>query len=217
MLNRSIALWVLVGLTICVPASAQSLISRYVAGEDYKVAHSAGPANGHGPVRVTEFFLYSCPHCFHFEPELNAWRKQHPTIDFSRVPVLFGPGSQPYARLYYTEVKLGVVGRLHDPIFNAIHEDGEPLSSEGQMRRFMVAHGVDGQRFDKIYHSAAVHRKVQAITARMQRYPVMAVPSISVAGRYWTSGRLAGSNQRMLKVVDYLIARSRHAGANASG
>ena len=214
MLNRSIALLALLGLAVCVPVSAQSLISRYVAGNDYKVADSAGPASAHGRVRVTEFFLYSCPHCFHFEPELNAWRKQHPNVAFRRVPVLFGPGSQPYARLYYTEVKLGVVDRLHDQIFDAIHEDGNPLSSEGQMRQFMVAHGVNGQRFDKIYNSAAVDRKVKAIATRMQRYPVMAVPSISVAGRYWTSGRMAGSNERMLKVVDYLIGRARHAGSD---
>lgn len=217
MLNRSIALLALVGLTICVPASAQSLISRYVAGEDYKVADSAGPADSHGAVQVTEFFLYSCPHCFHFEPELNAWRKQHPDIAFSRVPVLFSPGSQPYARLYYTEVELGVVDRLHDQIFDAIHQDGEPLSREGQMRQFMVAHGVDGQRFDKVYNSPAVDHDVHDIVARMRRYPVTSVPSISVAGHYWTSGRVAGSNQRMLKVVDYLIDRSRGAGAKTGG
>lgn len=216
MLKRSIALLALVGVSLCVPAWAQSLVSRYVAGEDYKVANSAGPRASQGAVRVTEFFLYSCPHCFHFEHELNAWRKQHPDIAFSRVPVLFGRGSQPYARLYYTEVKLGVVNRLHDQIFDAIHEDGKPLSSEAQMRQFMVAHGVDGQRFDKIYNSAAVDQKVHAIAARMRRYPVMVVPSMSVAGRYWTSGEMAGSNQRMLKVVDYLIDRSRRSGSQNS-
>ncbi|MES1953932.1 thiol:disulfide interchange protein DsbA/DsbL [Salinisphaera hydrothermalis] len=209
MLHRKTVLLALLGLVVCLPAAAQSLVSRYVSGDDYKVASSPGPARAHGAVRVTEFFLYSCPHCFHFEPELNAWLKQHPKIAFSRVPVLFGSGAQPYARLYYTEVKLGVVDRLHDQIFDAIHEDGRPLSTEGQMRQFMEAHGVDGQRFDKIYNSAAVKQKVQHIVARMQRYPVMSVPSISVAGRYWTSGRMAGSNARMLKVADYLIEQSR--------
>lgn len=210
MLHRKIALLAVLGLVVCLPAAAQSLVSRYVAGDDYKVASAAGPARDHGAVRVTEFFLYSCPHCFHFEPELNAWRKRHSKIAFSRVPVLFGSGAQPYARLYYTEVKLGVVNRLHDQIFDAIHEQGKPLSTEGQMRQFMEAHGVDGKRFDKVYNSQAVKQKVQHIVARMQRYPVMSVPSISVAGRYWTSGRLAGSNERMLKVVDYLIDRARN-------
>lgn len=207
MLNRRIALWAVVGLFVCLPASAQSLVSRYVAGDDYKsvAADQAGPARDHGHIRVTEFFLYSCPHCFHFEPELNAWRKQHPDIAFSRVPVLFGPGAQPYARLYYTEVKLGVVDRLHDQIFDAIHEQGQPLASAGAMRQFMEAHGVDGDRFQQAYDSPQVKQQVRDIVARMRRYPVTAVPSLSVAGRYWTSGREAGSNERMLKVVDYLI------------
>ncbi|HET7313599.1 thiol:disulfide interchange protein DsbA/DsbL [Salinisphaera sp.] len=219
MSKSTIALLALVGLLVSLPAGAQSLISRYVAGDDYKVADTPAPRakRDHGKVRVTEFFLYSCPHCYHFEPELNAWRKQHPDVAFSRVPVLFGPGSQPYARLYYTEVALGVVDRLHDQIFDAIHQNGRPLTSEGQMRRFMVAHGVDGRRFDKVYNSQAVEDDVQGIIARMRRYPVTAVPSISVAGRYWTSGQVAGSNPRMLKVADYLIDRVRAAGADDGG
>lgn len=209
MFKSRIIVLALLGLAVSLPVSAQSLISRYVAGNDYKVVEPsrAGAARDHGRIRVTEFFLYSCPHCYRFEPELNAWHKQHPNVAFSRVPVLFGSGAQPYARLYYTEVKLGVVDQLHDAIFDAIHQDGRPLASEGAMRQFMVAHGVNGQRFDDAYNSPQVKNAVGDIVERMRRYPVTAVPSLSVAGHYWTSGRLAGSNERMLKVVDYLIER----------
>ncbi|WP_423822360.1 thiol:disulfide interchange protein DsbA/DsbL [Salinisphaera sp. SPP-AMP-43] len=199
----------LFGLTITASVQAQSLVSRYVAGQDYHQASQPGPARTDGEIRVAEFFLYSCPHCYHFEHELNGWREQHPNVAFSRVPVLFSQSSQPYARLYYTEVQLGVADRLHDAIFDAIHQQGRPLVTEAAMRQFMVAHGVEGERFEAAYESQAVKAKVQKVVARMQRYQVTAVPSISVAGRYWVSGRSAGSNERMLKIVDYLIEQAR--------
>lgn len=205
------------GLTIASSAQAQGLVSRYVAGQDYHEVSQPGPERADGDIRIAEFFLYSCPHCYHFEHELNDWREQHPDVAFSRVPVLFSQASQPYARLYYSEVKLGVADRLHDAIFDAIHQQGRPLATEAAMRQFMVAHGVDGERFESAYESQAVKAKVQKVVARMQRYQVTAVPSISVAGRYWVSGRSAGSNERMLKIVDYLIEQVRNDASSTQG
>lgn len=199
----------ILALAVSVSVQARSLVSRYVAGQDYHVSQEPAPAMVQGQVRVTEFFLYSCPHCYHFEPRLNSWLGRHSEIAFSRVPVLFGQGGQPYARLYYTEVKLGVVGRLHDKIFDAIHQRGRVLTTQAAMRKFMVAHGVDSQRFDAAYDSASVKAQVRKVIERMRRYQVTAVPSLSVGGQYWVSGRSAGSNKRMLKVVDYLIGRTR--------
>lgn len=191
-------------------ASAQSLISRYVAGDDYVEANEPAPAAGDGKIHVAEFFLYTCPHCYHFEPELEAWHKHlGDDVVLDRVPVLFGPSGEVYARLYYTEVELGVVDQMHDQIFDAIHQDGNLLANRAMIRAFMVAHGVNGKAFDKTFDSPQVTRQTAAVLPTMQRFPVTEVPSMGVAGRYWVSGRYAGSNEKMLKVVHYLVDQTR--------
>jgi thiol:disulfide interchange protein DsbA len=44
-----------------------------------------------------------------------------------------------------------------------------------------------------------------------KRYGIDGVPAIIVNGKYRTNGRLAGSNARMLRVVDTLIEQERGA------
>lgn len=196
---------------------AQNLVARYVAGNDYQQASQPAAPADDGKIHVTEFFLYTCPHCYHFEPTLEAWRKTlGDDVVFDRVPVLFGPDGNTYARLYYTEVDLGVVDRLHDQIFDAIHEDGNPLAARAAIRAFMVDHGVDGATFDKTFDSPRVNRQVAEVLPTMRRFRVAAVPSMSVAGRDWVSGRTAGSNEKMLDVVNYLINQTRSARAQKS-
>ncbi|MES1941621.1 thiol:disulfide interchange protein DsbA [Salinisphaera sp. T5B8] len=186
------------------------MISRYVEGEHYLDARQPLEQPDDGKIHVTEFFLYSCPHCYHMEPDLNAWRETlGDDVVFSRVPVLFSAGGEPYARLYYTAEALGVLAKVHDKIFAAIHEQGRRLLSESAMRDFMVAQGVDGDRFSEIYESDEITAKLREAAQAMQAYPVTATPSITVAGRYYVTGRTAGSNDRMLEVADYLIAQQR--------
>jgi len=188
------------------------MISRYVEGEHYLAAKQPIDQPDDGKIHVTEFFLYSCPHCYHLEADLETWRDQlGDDVEFSRVPVLFSAGGEPYARLYYTAEKLGVLEQVHDKIFAAIHEQGRRLLSESAMRDFMVSQGVDGERFTQVYESDEITQKLREAAQAMQAYPVTATPAITVAGRYYITGRTAGSNDRMLEVADYLIAQQRKA------
>ena len=189
------------------------MISRYVEGEHYLPAKQPIDQPDDGKIHVTEFFLYSCPHCYHLESDLNAWRDAlGDDVEFARIPVLFSAGGEPYARLYYTAETLGVLEQVHDKIFAAIHEQGRRLLSESAMRDFMVSQGVDGERFVEVYESDEITAKLRQAAQAMQAYPVTATPSLTVAGRYYVTGRTAGSNDRMLKVADYLIAQQRTAG-----
>jgi len=191
-------------------ASAQGLVSRYVAGDHYQVIDKPMEQPGDGKIHVVEFFLYSCPHCYHLEPEVKDWREQlADDVVFTRVPVLFGAAGRKYARLYYTVEALDVPDTMHADIFDAMHEQGRALRTESDMRSFMVAHGVEGARFDKVYGSDRISAQVRAAGQMMRRFRVRATPSFGVAGRYWVNGQLAGSNSAMFDVADYLIAQQR--------
>jgi thiol:disulfide interchange protein DsbA len=191
-------------------ASAQGLVSRYVAGEHYVQAENPVAQPNDGKIHVVEFFLYSCPHCYHLEPELNDWREDlGGDVVFSRVPVLFGAGGERYARLYYTAEALGVLETVHERIFDAIHQDGKRLLSESAMREFMESEGVDPERFSQLFESDEISAKVREAGETMRAYQVRATPSLGVAGQYYVSGRTAGSNDRMFDVADYLIRQQR--------
>ena len=61
-----------------------------VAGQQYVELKSPVPVSKPGKVEVVELFWYGCPHCFHFEPMLEAWvKKLPPDVNFRRLPVAF--------------------------------------------------------------------------------------------------------------------------------
>lgn len=194
---------------------AEPLVLRYRAGDDYRTIPE--PIDRAGDrIPVIEFFLYSCPHCYAFDSDVTQWRNTlPPNVAFRRVPVVFGNNGRFYARLFYTEKALGVFDRLHGKIFDAIHRQGRDLSTLAAARAFFAAHGVSGERFAKIFNSPAIDRKVAHAIQLARAFRVRAVPSIGVAGRYWITGAMAGSNKAMLAVAGYLVSKLRSTPASA--
>lgn len=203
---------ILAGWVAATTATADNNIDRYQAGSDYQVIDQPVDQPASGSVRVKEFFLYSCSHCYAFEPSLEKWLDTlGDDVAFERSPVLFGRGSKAYARIYYSEQMLDVEGQLHNAVFDAIHKDHRGLQERSAIQAFFKAHGVSKSRFGEAYDSQSVDKSVAAARRRMRRFGVRAVPSLAVAGRYWISARTAGSNERMLEVATYLIDKTRRA------
>lgn len=204
-----LALMLLCGALLATTAMAQSLVVRYLPGEHYQPIPEPVEYAGDA-IPVIEFFLYSCPHCYALDDAMTEWQKTLPDdVAFRRVPVVFGAGGRAYARLFYTEKILGVFDQMHAKIFDAIHNQGKRLSNFEAARAFFVAHGVDGERFEKVYNSPEVDKKVARAFELMRAFQVRAVPSLGVAGQYWVTGVMAGSNEAMFDVAEYLISKSR--------
>ena len=61
-----------------------------------------------GKIEVVEFFWYGCPHCYTFEPVLEAWVKQlPPDVAFRRVHVGFRANIKLHQRLFYALEAMG--------------------------------------------------------------------------------------------------------------
>jgi len=56
-----------------------------------------------------------------------------------------------------------------------------------------------------------VASKVKRAVQLQNDFRVEGVPSLGIAGRYYTDGSLAGSMERALKVAESLLAQSRQA------
>ena len=92
------------------------------AGKQYTDLSSPVPVSEPGKIEVVELFWYGCPHCYAFEPTLNAWSKKLPDdVAFKRVPAMFGGIWNVHGQLFVTLEAMGVEAKVHDAVFAAIH------------------------------------------------------------------------------------------------
>ena len=182
-----------------------------VAGKDYLVIIPPVPTPANGKVEVIEFFWYGCPHCNAFEPMLEAWAKKLPAdVAFRRVPVAFR--DEPFVahqRIYYALEEMGLLEAMHAKVFAAIHVDHQRLDNPTEIAAFMKKNGVDPTKFMSFYNGFSVQTRARQAAQLAQAYKIDGVPSIAVAGKYFTSATLSGSPQRSLAVADYLIQQAR--------
>ncbi len=100
---------------------------------------------------------------------------------------------------------------MHVKVFRAIHVERNKLAKDEDIFNWVAKQGVDVNKFKEIYNSFNVSSQVRKATALQQAYDVEGVPSMGVAGRYYTDGPRAGSMTNVLNVVQHLVAQSANA------
>ncbi|MBB3826590.1 thiol:disulfide interchange protein DsbA/DsbL [Xanthomonas arboricola] len=207
----SLLLLILVPLAAC----AADKTAPPVEGEDYTLIDGGQPyAPLAGKVEVVEVFGYTCPHCAHFEPALEAWAAKQPAyVRFTPVPAAFGGYWDAFARAYFAADILGVAKRSHRAMFDAIHEkQSVPTQnvSADELAVFYADYGVPQQRFVDTFKSEAVDARLKATREFALRSKLPGTPALIVNGRYLIGAR---NYPDMLRVADYLIAREHAAPA----
>ena len=194
-----------------VPAWAQGGVP--VEGQHFVRLSTPAPVTLPTPdkkIEVVEFFWYGCGHCYAFEPAVEAWAKRlPPDVAFRQVPVGFAAPHQLHQKLFYALEEMGQLGAMNKRVFAAIHQQNRRLSSEAEILSFATGNGLDGAQFAAAFKSFGVNTKVNRAKQLTEAYKIDGVPAIGVNGRFYTSGSLAGSNERALLVADFLIQRSR--------
>ncbi len=199
------------GAAALLPSAALAQQPR--EGAQYERLAAPQTTDSPGKIEVTEFFWYSCPHCYSLEPTLETWIKNQPKdVVVRRVPVRFNAGMEPQQRLYYTLEALGKLDQLHRMVFTAIHEQRQPLNTADRILDWAVKQGIDKKQFSDAYKSFGVQSKVQRAAKLAEAYKINGVPTLTINGRYVTSPSQAGSNGAALQVADFLIAKSRTEG-----
>lgn len=198
-------------LALGLPAAAQGGI---VEGTHYVRLGQPLPLTAPaGKVEVVEFFWYGCPHCNAFEPLLEAWVKKLPEfVAFRRVPVQFR--EEPFGthqRIYFALEAMGQLEAMHRKVFAAIHNDRQKLDKPADIQAFVTKNGLDGAKFIEVMNSFGVQTKARQAKQLAEAYRIDGVPALGVQGRFYTSGSLAGGQDKMLVVADFLIQASRKA------
>lgn len=193
-------------------AQAQAQAAFKEGGDYLKLSRPAPVDSPADKVEVIEFFWYSCPHCNSFEPAFDAWAKKQPAhVVVKRAPVAFRDDFVPQQRLYYALEAMGKVEEMHRKVFHAIHTEKQRLGTQDQIADWIAKQGVDRAKFLEVYNAFGVAGKARRASQLQDAYQVDGVPSLGIAGKYFTSGSLAQTLPRSLQVADHLIAQARKA------
>lgn len=198
------------GLGLSTPAFAQGP-AKFVVGKDFMKLDRAVPTETEaGKVEVIEFFWYSCPHCSAFEPTFAQWVKNAPKdVVVRRVPVAFREDFAPQQRLYFSLEAMGLLDKIHGKVFQAIHVERLPLSTDASILAWVEKQGVDKNKFADTAKSFGVASKLKRAVQLQNDFKIEGVPSLGIAGKYYTDGTLSGSMERALQVTESLLAQVR--------
>jgi len=192
-----------------------------VEGRDY--ARLAQPLPGApGKIEVVEFFFYKCPHCFAFDPLLEAWlHRLPPDVSFRRVPVGQQAMLKLHAQMFYALEAMGALTpTVHSGIFNAFHRLNIDATDEAGVVALVGKLGVDTAKFKQAFASFGVQGKLAQGQKLAEQSGASSVPALVVGGRYRTGPGMgsdpnqseAAHGQQALAVADFLIRLSRGKG-----
>lgn len=177
-------------------------------GIDYKIALTPQLTETPGKVEVLELFWYGCPHCYYLEPELQKWLATKPDyIAFRRMPAVLGDNWAMGAKIFYAAELLGVIERLHVPLFKAIQEEHLPINDADKVADWFAAQGVSKNDFLNALNAFVIDLKVRRASQIGGELGLDGVPSFLVNGKFLTSPSMTASIENAFKVVDELAAQ----------
>ncbi len=192
---------------VCLLIAGGAAAQAFEEGVQYVRIEPQPPMTTGDQVEVVEFFWYGCPHCRDLEPAVTRWAASLPdNITFTQIPVMFGGPADLHAQVYYALQGMGELERMHQKLFEVMHEDKRKLKTRDAVDTFLEAQGLDMGKFRESMNSFAVAAKVNRARALMRRYGIRGVPVLVIDGRY-RSGSGFRSYQEMTEVADHVVAK----------
>ena len=197
------------------PANPQS-------GVDFRTLEQPQSTDSGKKIEVTEFFAYYCPHCYAFEPTLEAWvKKQGDNIVFKRVHVPYNDSVLPQQKLFFTLEAMGLLtDKLHKEIFDEMHVRHNRLDRDTAVFDFVGKQGIDVAKFTDTYRSLGVAARLRKGNAMFSDYKVDSWPMLAVDGRFLTSPTMSDEGNKsatteaqldagVTQVLDILVAKAK--------
>lgn len=181
-------------------------------GEDFTRLVAPVQVADPNKIEVREFFWFGCPHCYQLEAILEPWKKTlADDVAFVQTPAPLNKSWIPHAHAFYVAEALERGDELTKELFHAIHglKKARELADQEGLAGFFAEHGVNAEEFEKLYHSFSVRVKVRNADALAKTYRLSGVPAMVVNGKYVVQASMTKSFDRMMRVVEYLVAQER--------
>lgn len=199
----------LISLLLLIPSLV--FAAEFSEGKDYQLVSGvqlSAAKNSKMPV-VTEFFSYGCPWCYRIEAPFKEWTQVNSGVAVNRVPVVFKPEWELYAKAYYTAKTLAMADKLNPLLFKTIQDEKKLLDSKQAMIDFFVAQGVDREIAKSAFESSpTIDMQVKSGMALMAQYHINAVPAFVINNKYKTDLQMAGSPERLFEIMNFLSRKS---------
>lgn len=206
-------------------AGAVHADTAWVPGVNYFLIEPARPTSlPPGKVEVTEVFSYGCPACNAFVPTMRQLKQSLPAnavLDY--VPAAFQTAEDwpMFQQAYITAQALGVADKAHEAMFDAIWKTGELAildpatqtlkphqpSIEDAAKFYARQTGVPTATFLNMAKSMPVDMKIKAADDLMVQYRIDRTPTIIVNGKYRLHTESAGGTDKLVELVNYLVAK----------
>lgn len=188
---------------LCGPAAA----AEYTQGVHYQELSQPQPVSTGEKIEVRELFWYGCPHCYRLEPTIQSWLEngKPENAEYVPMPAVLRDSWAFHGRVYYTFEALGMVDELHSKFFDALHRERRRITNVEQLAEWASQYGVEEQAVIDAFNSFAVETKMRQARVLVGKYQATGVPTMIVDGKYRTTGSMAGSNEELMRVVNYLV------------
>jgi protein dithiol oxidoreductase (disulfide-forming) len=181
-------------------------------GNEFDAVTQTIPTDNPAKIEVMEIFWYGCSHCYQMEAPLHAWVKKLPAdVYFKRVPGLPNASWAPMAKAFYAMETLGVGGKLHTPLFDAVHKSKtlNPTDEKATIAWVTSQSGLDKLKVEQAFKSFTINTNLNRAAQTFQASGATGVPSLVIDGKFITSATMSGGNEQALKTADYIIANVR--------
>ena len=199
---------VIIFFTACfgfVSTSGWTTTPRFDEGIDYKRLDKNHRYKKTKKIEVVEFFGLFCPHCRKFNPAITDWSKNAPeNVIFKKLHVPFRELA--HQRLYFTLKKMNLADKYINLLFREIQDNRLPLKNFLSIITWAEDNNINTVEFEENWNSAAVESSMKEATLLMKNFEIRGVPQIIVDGEFLTSPAMAGSNRRLIALLDYLIS-----------
>jgi len=193
------------------PGRARAQGAAPVEGHDFQALAKPVAVPPGGTIEVIEFFWYACPHCFAFEPLLEAWLARLPVdVHFRRVPVGFDARKKVHQRIFYTWEALGLVDKMHYKTFTRFHVQKKPVDTLEDMLLFARESGLDPDKVSAAWRGFGTDVKCKDADRLTDAYDIQFMPEMGIAGRFVAVAQPEQGPASVLASTDWLLDRVRH-------
>ncbi len=203
----------LIFLLLPLAALAQPMAPGFREGLDYETLPQPIPTFAKGKIEIAEVFSYACIHCFHFQPEVNKFKKtMAKDVRWEYVPAAFGGHWDVFARAYFAAQILGVQQKTHDAVFDGVFVKNKVKAATAEdLADLYASLGVDRAKFLAAFNGAEATARLAKAREFGLRSGVQGTPTLIVNGKYRVMGREDTGVAGMFRTAEFLVAKEREA------
>lgn len=181
-------------------------------GVNFKTTKNIIPTESKDKIEVVELFWYGCIHCFNLDPYLDKWADNLPKdVTFRRIPAIPRKDWIESAKAYYALETLGVVNKLHEKLFDAIHKEKSLKHNDTRaLIKWISVNGkLDKKDVESAFNSFSMKAKLSRSYKIFKSAGATGVPTMIIDGKYFTSSTMAGGEQNAIDIMNFIIKNVR--------